>query len=102
MVGQVNRGVARRRLLQAGIAAIAGTAALGRARAAVDDAPAGRATEPPAPAKFTPEAVSYQPSPNEWKKCLYCSYFQPPSTCAIVSGTISSEGWCTHFALMHE
>jgi hypothetical protein len=87
------REATRRRILQAGLAA----AVVGPAHAADND-PAVN----PGVAKFSPEAVHYQPTPNDWQKCLFCTYFQAPTTCVIVTGTVSSSGWCTHFALLHE
>jgi hypothetical protein len=93
----------RRRILKAGLAVAGGAVAIGPARAAGGDDPAGSAaTEYSAPAKFSPEAVQYQPTPKDWQKCLYCTYFQAPDTCSIVSGTVSKQGWCNHFALLHE
>jgi hypothetical protein len=29
-------------------------------------------------------------------------YFQEPDICGIVSGKVSRQGWCDHFALLHE
>jgi hypothetical protein len=90
----------RRRILRAGLAV--GAVATGVARAA-DNPPAGNpAAGQPVQEKFAPEAVGYQPTPNDWQKCLFCTYFQAPSTCAIVTGTVSSKGWCTRFTLLHE
>ena len=103
MPGYDEEDTTRRRMLRAGLAAVGGTVAVDRARAG-DENPAGnRATEQqPAVTKFTPEAVHYQPTPHDWEKCLYCSFFQPPSRCGIVSGTVSKQGWCDHFTLLHE
>jgi len=96
------KGTTRRRLLKVGLGAVGGACAISAARAG-DNGPAGtKPTEQPAPAKLSPEAVQYQPTPKEWKKCLYCTYFQAPNACAIVSGTVSPQGWCNHFALAHE
>ncbi len=61
-----------------------------------------RATEQVPPAKFTPEAVHYQAAPNDWQKCLFCQYFKEPSTCGILTEPVSRNGWCDHFALLHE
>ena len=95
-------GTTRRRLLKTGAGVVGGAFVVNAARAG-DNGPAGtKPTEQPAPAKLSPEAAQYQPTPKEWHKCLYCTYFQAPNACAIVSGTISPQGWCTHFALAHE
>ena len=97
-----NEATTRRRILKAGLAVAGGAVAIGPVYAADNDAAAKPATEQSAPVKFSPEAVHYQPTPNDWKKCLFCTYFQAPSTCGIVSGTVSSQGWCDHFSLLHE
>ena len=89
----------RRRILQAGFVVAGGAAATGSAAAAgYDPAAPGQ----PAPAKYTAEAVHYQPTPNGDMKCLYCTYFTPPETCAILTAPVSRDGWCDHFALAHE
>ena len=92
----------RRRILTMGLGVVGGAFVISAAQAG-DNAPAGtKPAERPAPVKFSPEAVQYQPTPNKWQKCLYCTYFQAPNACAIVSGSISPQGWCTHFAVAHE
>jgi hypothetical protein len=96
MQTQDGDGTTRRRLLKVGLGAVGGAFAIGAARAADNDAVETK------PTKLSPEAVQYQPTPKEWKKCLYCTYFQAPNACAIVSGTVSPQGWCNHFALAHE
>jgi invasion protein IalB len=85
----------RRRILQAGFALAGGTVAIGPARAA-DTA------QPAAPMKFTPEAVHYQATPNDWQKCVFCQYFKEPTTCGILTEPVTKNGWCDHFALLHE
>jgi|tagenome__1003787_1003787.scaffolds.fasta_scaffold18980579_1 hypothetical protein len=92
----------RRRVLQTALAVAGGVAANNPARAADDEAAGNHAEAPSAPAKLTPEAVQYQPTPKDWQKCLFCTYFQAPNTCGIVSGPVSPQGWCTRFALLHE
>jgi len=89
----------RRRILRAGLTAAGGAAAIGTARAGDDGAAQGNGTEP---TKFSPESVQYQPTPKDWQKCLFCTYFQAPNTCGIVAGKVSPQGWCTRFALLHE
>lgn len=92
----------RRWLLKSALAVVGGGVAVGRVRAA-DVAPAeNRAAQQPPVTRFTPEQVHYQPMPKDWEKCLYCAYFRAPSTCGIVSGEVSKQGWCDHFTLLHE
>ena len=44
------------------------------------------------------EAVKYQESPNNGQKCGDCNFFQAPSSCSVVDGTISPNGWCSLFS----
>ncbi|PPQ29498.1 hypothetical protein [Rhodopila globiformis] len=92
MPGLHQHATTRRRILLAGLA---GTAAVVHAGDAAAD-------EPPHVTKLSPEAVHYQPTPKDWQKCLFCTYFQAPETCGIVAGKVSPQGWCTRFALLHE
>jgi hypothetical protein len=39
--------------------------------------------------------VKYQDSPKDGQKCSDCLYFQAPSGCGVVDGTISPNGWCS-------
>jgi hypothetical protein len=86
----------RRRILRVGLGVAGGAFAISAARAGDTDAAGTK------PTKFSPEAVQYQPKPNKWEKCLYCTYFQAPNTCAIVSAPVSPQGWCIRFAVAHE
>jgi hypothetical protein len=45
--------------------------------------------------KASKEAVKYQESPNNGQKCGDCTYFQAPSSCGVVDGAISPNGWCS-------
>jgi hypothetical protein len=93
----------RRRIMKAAFAVLGGGGvAIGSARAGEGDPVENRATEQVPPAKFTPEAVHYQAAPNDWQKCLFCQYFKEPSTCGILTVPVSRNGWCDHFALLHE
>jgi hypothetical protein len=92
----------RRRIMKTGFAVLGGGVAIGSARAGDSDPPENRGTEQLSPAKFTPEAVHYQAVPNDWQKCLFCQYFKEPSTCGILTVPVSRNGWCDHFALLHE
>jgi hypothetical protein len=94
----------RRRILRAGLALTGGTIAISSARAGDSDPATAQpaSPQPAAPTKFTPEAVHYQATPNDWQKCLFCQYFKEPSTCGILTEPVSKNGWCDHFALLHE
>ena len=77
MQARSKTGVSRRTVLIA--AAAAGPAlALGRAQAAA----------------LPKSAVAYQDSPKDGKDCKGCNPFIPPSSCKLVTGTISPNGWC--------
>jgi hypothetical protein len=102
MPGSHHQDTTRRQILWAGLGAITGTAVVGPARAGNDDPATGPAASQPALVKLAPEAVAYQPTPKDWQKCLFCTYFEAPATCAIVSGAVSAQGWCNRFALLHE
>ena len=45
-------------------------------------------------AKTAKTVVAYKDSPNGDKRCGVCKNFQPPSSCAVVDGTISANGYC--------
>jgi hypothetical protein len=74
----------RRQVLRAGLAAVGGVVAAGTA---------ARAQE-----KISQAQVQYQQSANNGQRCSICVNFQPPSSCAIVSGKINPDGWCIAFA----
>ena len=41
----------------------------------------------------------YQDQPGAGgAKCSECSLFQSPSSCSVVTGTISPNGWCIAFS----
>ena len=44
--------------------------------------------------KATQAAMKYQNKPNGDQKCSNCSQFEPPSSCKVVEGKISPEGYC--------
>ncbi len=48
--------------------------------------------------KVSQQTAKYQNQPNNGQKCSACTYFQPPSSCKLVNGTISPNGWCMLFA----
>ncbi|MFT4077728.1 high potential iron sulfur protein [Rhodomicrobium lacus] len=48
--------------------------------------------------KAAQAAVGYQGSPNSGKHCALCQHFQAPSSCRVVEGTISPNGYCKIFS----
>ena len=50
----------------------------------------------PAEAKVSKASVGYRGSPNGGRACRNCANFRPAnSTCRVVSGSVSANGWCT-------
>jgi hypothetical protein len=102
MTGLHHAATTRRRIVQIGLTIVGTIAAVRPVRAADDEAAGNQGAPAMAPEKLTPEAVQYQPTPKDWQKCLFCTYFQAPDTCGILSAKVSPQGWCTRFALLHE
>ena len=46
------------------------------------------------PAKMSQSAAGYKDSPQGDQNCANCAPFEPPSSCKIVEGTVSPQGWC--------
>ena len=44
--------------------------------------------------KASKEAMKYQDKPNGDQRCSNCLQFMPPSSCKVVDGTISPNGYC--------
>ena len=44
--------------------------------------------------KASKEAMKYQDKPNGDQRCDNCMQFQAPSSCKVVDGTISPQGYC--------
>ena len=42
--------------------------------------------------------AKYQNHPKGQQRCEICLQFQPPSSCKIVQGPITPQGWCQFFA----
>lgn len=67
--------------------------------AAPESSPAPSAAEsaaPAAPAKMSQASVQYQAQPKGEQKCSGCLHFvAESSTCNLVEGQISPDGWCT-------
>lgn len=47
--------------------------------------------------KMAQSAVQYQNSPKGDARCDGCTFFEAPSSCKMVDGTISPSGWCMLF-----
>jgi hypothetical protein len=52
--------------------------------------------------KLAQADASYQDTPKNDQKCSKCTYFQPPEGCSVVTGKISSQGWCKLFEVPPE
>ncbi len=48
----------------------------------------------PARAKTSQAAAAYRGSPSGRQRCANCSWFEPPSGCGVVKGSVSPRGWC--------
>ena len=44
--------------------------------------------------KVSKQAMKYQDKPNGDQHCDNCMQFVAPSSCKVVDGTISPNGWC--------
>ena len=73
-------------------------AILGHSVVCVTGAAALLSSATPAAAKMAQAAASYQGSPKGGHQCDNCSLFQPPASCQLVEGNISSSGWCKFWA----
>ncbi|MGB8365096.1 MAG: twin-arginine translocation signal domain-containing protein [Rhizomicrobium sp.] len=78
-------GVSRRELLRGAAVAAGGAAVL-------------IGTAMPAQAKMAQKAAGYQDKPNGDKSCSSCAFFKPPSSCSLVDGTISPNGYCRFYS----
>lgn len=78
-------GISRRQLLRGAAIAAGGAAVL-----------AG--TIAPAEAKMTQKAAGYQETPKDGASCATCALFKAPSTCTLVDGTVSADGWCRFYS----
>jgi hypothetical protein len=52
----------------------------------------------PAQAKMPQKAAAYQDSPKGDANCSSCALFKTPSSCTLVDGTISPNGWCRFYS----
>jgi hypothetical protein len=39
----------------------------------------------------------YQANPNDGRQCAGCTHFTAPSTCDVVDGDVSPQGWCQFY-----
>ena len=68
------------------------------AAAAVGAATAGSIGSSEAALKVSASVAGYQDNPNGDKQCSKCVHFLPPSSCKMVDGTISPQGYCRLFS----
>ena len=52
----------------------------------------------PALALVPQKAAGYQDKPKGKQMCSNCGHFKPPSSCDLVAGTISPNGWCNLYS----
>jgi hypothetical protein len=78
--------VSRRNLLRGATLAAGGAAFL-----------AATMTAQRAEAKMAQNAAGYQSTPKDGLRCSNCAVFVAPSSCRLVDGTISPDGYCRFF-----
>jgi len=49
--------------------------------------------------KMTRQQAEYQDTPNGIYSCAVCTLFEQPTSCKVVEGEVSKDGWCKAFAL---
>lgn len=49
-------------------------------------------------AKMAQKAAGYQNKPHDKQQCVSCALFKAPSSCTLVDGTISPDGWCRFYS----
>jgi hypothetical protein len=49
--------------------------------------------------KMTRQQAEYQDTPKDIYSCAVCSLFEPPTSCKVVEGEVSKDGWCKAFAV---
>jgi hypothetical protein len=80
--------LSRRRVLRAGMAAMAAVGAAATPKPAqADDS-----------SKVAQNLVQYQQTPKDGNKCSLCVNWVAPNSCKVVAGTINPNGWCVAFA----
>jgi hypothetical protein len=71
-------------------------------RAVANGASAGlllRISPTAASEKMTRQQSEYQDTPKDIYSCAVCSLFEPPTSCKVVEGEVSKDGWCKAFAV---
>ena len=76
--------VSRRRLFRSAVLAAGGLAAM-----------LGMGLR--AEAKMSQQAGGYQALPKGDQSCATCAYFKAPSSCTLIDGLISPNGWCRFY-----
>jgi len=60
------------------------------------NAVSNESSAPPTAGKVTQDSVQYQVQPKGDQKCSECrNYIAESSTCKLVDGSVSPDGWCT-------
>lgn len=95
MTTQKDENLTRRRIFQAGLAAVGGVVAVSGVRSAAAETLAGKQL---AQDKIAQNLVQYQKTPKDGAKCSTCVNFEPPNQCKIVAGDIVPDGWCIAYA----
>jgi hypothetical protein len=49
--------------------------------------------------KMTKARAEYQDAPNGIYSCGNCTLFVAPSSCKVVEGEVSPDGWCKAYAM---
>ena len=49
--------------------------------------------------KMTKAQADYQDAPNGIYSCGNCTLFVAPSSCKVVDGAVSADGWCKSYAM---
>jgi hypothetical protein len=53
----------------------------------------------PAEAKMAAKAAGYQDTPGkDGSNCASCALFKAPSSCTLVDGAVSANGWCRFYS----
>jgi hypothetical protein len=81
--------LSRRSLLKAGAYAAGVVATIGTITSSVEAQVAKKAAQ---------STAGYKASPNGSKSCSNCRHFQAPSSCNVVDGSISGDGYCNLYA----
>jgi hypothetical protein len=90
-----NENLTRRRMFQAGLAAVSGVVAVSGVWSAAAETLAGKQL---AQDKIAQNLVQYQKTPKDGAKCSICVNFVAPNQCKIVAGDIDPNGWCIAYA----